>query len=152
MVGPLDTPSVGRGHLYSASPSAWLQRKILVYVIRWLIGCLLLLAHCGLRLRRAAVPPPHVAPQLGSLLTPRQKRGKDSQRRESDYRVKKKTVLLPGFLFSAIQKQILLFTPSPLHRRRICCPPELPTQRQPECPTFPEHAFVDGRFKKERRG
>ena len=71
LVVPLDTPSVGRGPLYSASPADCLQRKNIAHEIRSLIGCLLPLARCRLRLRCAAVPPPQVAPKLGSLLTPR---------------------------------------------------------------------------------
>ena len=67
LVGPLDTLSVERGHLYSASPADWLQRKILAHEIRLLIGCLLLLARCCLRLHRAAVLPPASGATVGFL-------------------------------------------------------------------------------------
>ena len=104
LVGPLDPSSVGTGPLYSASPAYWLQRKMLAQEIRSLIGCLLLLARGRLRLCSAAVPPPQMAPQLGSLLTPPQE-GEGTQG-ESEYRVRKMTALLPGLFFRAIQKQI----------------------------------------------
>ena len=64
--------------------------------------------------------------------------------------VKKSTALLPGLFFSTIQKHICLFTPSPLHRGRLCCPPHRLTRRQPECPALRKHASVDGILKRER--
>jgi len=54
LVGRLDTPSVERGPLYSASFADWLQRKNLAHEIRSLIGCLLLLARCRLSSPRHA--------------------------------------------------------------------------------------------------
>jgi len=83
-VGPLDTPSVGRGPLSSASPADWLQLQILAHELRLLIDCLLLLARCRLRLRRTAVPPPQVAPKLSFLLTSRPNMGKDCPRRGTE--------------------------------------------------------------------
>lgn len=149
LVGPLDTPSVERGPLYSASPAYWLPKKILSHEPSLLNDCLWLLARCSLLLLRDAVPPPRSSDRVG-LLAHDAKRLLTSG--ESVYRVKKKKALLQGIFFSANHKHTCLFRPSPLHRRRPCCPAQLPTQRQTECPTFPKHAYMDGRLTKERGG